>query len=223
MRIYAVSCSSERANRLLSAAAPLGLDIVIVNSPLATDPEVLTRGKTCLDLKTSYATGIAATIGHIRAMEQLVRDGYSWGIIIEDDVRFHKDFTRIVNDLEESVKDGDIVSLGYVNFPQGNAEFVNGIPILKNVGLSNPWGAQCYMITRHYAKHLVELFAEGDLYEPYKGPFVTDWVLFDPVLGCRRHTLVEPIAVEHPDEPTIAGSNNKPYLFDKLRRESFAM
>ena len=223
MRIYAVSCNSERATRLLTAAAPLGLDIVIVNSPLATDPEVLTRGKTCLEAKTSYATGIAATIGHIRAMKQLVDDGFAWGIIIEDDVRFRKNFKTTVEVLEKHVSDADIVSLGYVNFPQGNVEFVNGIPLLKRVGLSNPWGAQCYMITRYYAKHLVELFSEGDLYEPYKGHFVTDWVLFDPALGCRRHTLVEPIAAEDPDEPTIAGNNNKMNFVAHYGRDSFAM
>ena len=224
MRIYAVSCSSGRADRLRACAAPLGLDIVIVDSPKSDDPEVIHRGRTSLETKMGYATGIAATIGHIRAMKQLVEDGSAWGIIIEDDVRFHKDFTRIANILESSVADADIVSLGYVNFPHGTVDMIDDIPIIKNVHLSNPWGAQCYMITRQYAQHLVNLFYDvDDLYTPYKGHFVTDWVLFDPILGCRRHTLVKPIAVEEPNEPTIAGGNNKPDLFLHLQRESFCM
>lgn len=224
MRVYAVSCSPERADRLRVAAAPLCLDIVIIDSPKANEHEVQYRGRTCLDVKSSYATGIAATIGHIRAMKQLVDDGFSWGVIIEDDVRFHKDFKTTADTLEKSVTDANVVSLGYVNFPHGTVDFIEGIPIVKNVGISNPWGAQCYMITHDYAKHLVNLFYDvDDLYTPYKGHFVTDWVLFDPVLGCKRHALVEPIAVEDPDEPTIAGSNNKPYMFDRLRRDSFAM
>lgn len=220
MRIYAVSCSAERADRLRSAAAPLGLDIVIVDSPKADDPEVLTRGAVCLEKKMSYPTGLAATIGHIRAMKQLYEDGSHWGIIIEDDVRFHKRFNEIVAKLE-GIQDADIVSLGFVNFPNGNIEVYNGVSIIKNVQLSNPWGAQCYMITREYAKHLVDTFSGPDLYEPYKGHFVTDWVLFDPMLGCRRHTLVLPIAVEDPGEPTIAGSNNKPDLFTVLNRSLY--
>lgn len=221
MRIYAVSCSPQRADRLRSAAAPLGLDLVIVDSPKSEDPEVLTRGATCLERKSSYATGIAATLGHIRAMKQLYDDGAPWGIIIEDDVRFHKRFNEILAKLESSVVDADIVSLGFVNFPNGPIELCNGVPLVKNVELSNPWGAQCYMITREYAKHLVDTFSGPDLYEPYKGHFVTDWVLFDPVLGCRRHTLVLPIAVEDPGEPTIAGSNNKPDLFTILDRSLY--
>ncbi len=221
MRIYAVSCSPARADRLRSASAPLGLDIVIVDSPKANDPEVLTRGAVCLETKMGYATGIAATLGHIRAMKQLYDDGAPWGIIIEDDVRFHKRFNEIVAKLESSITDADIVSLGFVNFPNGSIELCNGVPLVKNVQLSNPWGAQCYMITREYAKHLVDTFSGPDLYEPYKGHFVTDWVLFDPILGCRRHTLVLPIAVEDPTEPTIAGSNNKPDLFTILDRSLY--
>ena len=222
MRIYAVSCNEGRAERLKTAAAPLSLDIAIVSSPKADDPEVVYRGRTSLETKMGYPTGIAATIGHIRAMKQLVDDGFEWGIIIEDDVRFRTDFNEVVTCLEKSVTDADIVSLGYVNFPQGIPEYIENIPILKNVGLSNPWGAQCYMITRKYAQHLVNLFySVDDLYTPYNGHFVTDWVLFDPVLGCRRHTLIEPVAVEDPTEPTIAGSNNKPDLFTTLNREAF--
>lgn len=224
MRIYAVSCNEGRAERLQRTAAPLCLDIVIVPSPKADDPEVVYRGRTSLQKKMGYPTGIAATIGHIRAMKQLVDDGAEWGIVIEDDVRFHKDFSRIVTTLEQSVTDADIVSLGFVNFPVGTPEYIGDIPLIKNVGLSNPWGAQCYMITRNYASHLVNLFYHvDDLFTPYEGHFVTDWVLFDPVLGCRRHTLVSPISVEDPNEPTIAGSNNKPDLFSTLHRDSFSM
>lgn len=222
MRIYAVSCSPSRVNRLRTAASPLGLDLVIVDSPKADDPEVVTRGATCLELRSSYATGIAATLGHLRAMKQLVDDGAPWGIVIEDDVRFHKNFSAVVKRLEEGVHDADVVSLGFVNFPTGSLESVNGIPVIKGVQLSNPWGAQCYMITREYAKHLVDTFSGPDLYEPYTGHFVTDWVLFDPVLGCRRHTLLHPIAVEDPGEPTIAGSTNKPDLFRTLDRSLYS-
>jgi len=223
MRIYAVNCDQGRAERLKAAAAPLGLDIVLVKSPLADDPEVVSRGATCFARQTSYPTGCAATLGHLRAMAQLVQDGDPWGIIIEDDVRFRNDFCDIVARLEANVSDADIISLGFVNFPVGTPEDVDGIPLLKNVGLSNPWGAQCYMITREYARHLVETFSVEDVSIPYGSHFVTDWVLFDPVLGCRRHTLVTPIAIEGPDEQTIAGSTNKPDLWLTTDRSAYLL
>jgi hypothetical protein len=194
MRIYAVNCDAGRADRLRSAAAPLGLDIVLVPSPLANDPEVVRRGANCFA---------------------------PWGIIIEDDVRFHKDFNDLTARLEANVTDADIVSLGFVNYPFGTPEVVDGIPLLKNVGLSNPWGAQCYMITREYARHLVDTFSVDDVSIPYGSHFVTDWVLFDPVLGCRRHTMMNPIALEGPDEQTIAGSTNKPDMWLTVDRSTY--
>jgi hypothetical protein len=67
----------------------------------------------------------------------------------------------------------------------------------------------------------VEIFSVDDVAIPYDNHFVTDWVMFDPVLGCRRHTLLDPIAVEGPDEQTIAGSTNKPNLWEFLDKSRF--
>jgi len=222
MKIYAVNCDKGRADRLLTAAAPLDLDIVLVPSPQKDDPEVVRRGRTCFERNTSYPTGLAATLGHLRAMELIAASPDRWGIIIEDDVRFRKDFKDVVARLE-SLCDVDIVSLGFVNFPVGTPHVYNGVPLIPFVSLSNPWGAQCYMITRTYAAHLVSLFQVDDVSGPYGGPFVTDWVLFDPVLGCRRHTVVHPIAVEGPEEQTIAGSTNKPDLWPHLNASLFCL
>lgn len=221
MRIYAVNCDEGRANRLFASSAPLNVDLVLVPSPLKDDPEVIRRGATCFERKTSYPTGLAATLGHIRAMKQLVEDNQPWGIIIEDDVRFRKDFNEIVRYLEETITDADIVTLGYVNVPYGYEHPIPGNKLIKDVHLGNPWGAQCYMITKEYAKHLVDTFSVDDVAIPYSNHFVTDWVLFDPVLGCRRHTLKDPIAIEGPDEQTIAGSTNKPDLWLVFDRESY--
>jgi GR25 family glycosyltransferase involved in LPS biosynthesis len=212
MRIYAVNCDKGRAERLYAAAAPLNLDIVMVPSPLASSEEVVRRGKTCFERGTSYPTGCAATLGHLRALEQFVAEGDYLGIIIEDDVRFHRDFVRIVTAMTGHMLSGktDVLSLGYVNIPIGERTWVGTELVIRNVGVSNPWGAQCYMVTRIYADFLVKMFKEDDLSLPYTNHFVTDWVLFDPVNGCRRDTMILPIAIESPDEQTIAGSTNKP-------------
>ena len=207
---------------MLSTASPLNLDIILVPSPLKDDPEVVRRGKSLLERSTGYPTGIAATIGHIRAMKLISQSNDYWSIIIEDDVRFRRDFKEIVSRLE-SLRDVDVVSLGFVNFPHGTPHVYNGVGLIPFVGLSNPWGAQCYMITREYAGHLARTFEPDDLGESYSGNFVTDWVLFDRVLGCRRHTLTDPIAVEGPEEQTIAGSNNKPNLWDTVDINQFCV
>jgi GR25 family glycosyltransferase involved in LPS biosynthesis len=224
MRIYAVNCDPGRGERLKAAAAPLNLDLVLVQSPLKDDPEVVRRGATCFARETSYATGFAATLGHIRCMQALVDSGEPLGIIIEDDVRFHKAFNEVVDALIPYMMEGntDILSLGYINIPHGEHYHTNGHILIRNVGLSNPWGAQCYMITREWAAKFCKIFEVDDVSIPYQSNFITDWVMFDPILGCRRDTLMWPIAVEGPDEQSIAAFNHgKPDLFQTVSREHF--
>jgi GR25 family glycosyltransferase involved in LPS biosynthesis len=224
MRVYAVNCDPGRGERLKAAAAPLNLDIVLVQSPLKDDPEVVRRGATCFERETSYPTGCAATLGHIRCMQALVDSGDPLGIIIEDDVRFHKDFNRLVDAVTSHMLSGctDILSMGYINLPTGEWSCVGGEYLVRTVGVSNPWGAQCYMITREWAAKFCKMFEVDDLSIPYQSHFVTDWVMFDPILGVRRDAFVYPIAIESPDEQSICALNQgKPNLLTVVNRADF--
>ena len=225
MKVYAVSCNPGRFERLARAAEPLKLDLVCVDSPLATDPEVIRRGKTCFDRQTSYPTGFAATLGHMRAMKKLVDSGDKYAIIIEDDVRFHKDFDTLLLKCEDYMNnhDFDILTIGFCSLTDGtpNAN-IDGIPIIENVYLSNPWGCQCYMITREYAEHFLNVFKDDDVSGAYSNHFVTDWVIYDPVMGCKRATFTIPYCVESPDEQSIAGCNSsKENMFRLIKKEDF--
>jgi GR25 family glycosyltransferase involved in LPS biosynthesis len=224
MKIYIVSCSPARVERLMKAAAPLNLDFEVVDSPLAKDEEVQRRGRRCLERGTGYATGIAATIGHIRAMERIAKRDDPFAIIIEDDVRFHKKFNDYIDMCVDYMKNNtcDILSVGFVNYPRLERTIHIGDLIgCENVGLGSPWGAQCYIITKEYASYFSKLFSIDDLSIPYSGNFVTDCVMFDPAINCKRTTLYHPISVEDPDEQTLAGNNNKPDLFKILRKPDF--
>lgn len=214
MKIYIVSCSPPRVERLLKAAAPLNLVFEVVESPLGTDKEVQRRGKRCIERGTGYATGIAATIGHIRAMERIASREDPLAIIIEDDVRFHKKFNEYLPVFEKYMIDNpscDIFSLGFLSVPRKINSFIyEGFDMMENVYVSNPWGAQCYIITKLYAKYFSTLFSKDDLSVSYSGNFVTDCVIFDPIINCKRSSLIIPIAIEDPSEQTLAGNNNKP-------------
>lgn len=226
MKIYVVSCSPPRVERLLKAAAPLNLDFEVVDSPLGTDEEVQRRGKTCLERGSGYATGIAATIGHIRAMERIASRNDPFAIIVEDDVRFHVMFNEYLKMAEDYMikSNADILSIGFVSFPYiTKGVRIGDLLVEENVILSNPWGAQGYIITKKYAIYFSKLFLIDDLALPYSGQFVTDCVIFDPVLNCKRSTVSHPLLVECPEEQTIAGNTNKPNLFRTIRREWFYM
>ena len=226
MKIYIVSCSEERQQRLKSASEPLNLDLEVVNSPWSTEEEVQRRGKECFENKTTYPTGFAATLGHLRAMKKFIETDSKYCIIIEDDVRFHKQFNEMVPALEDYMNQTnfDIFTLGFVNFPNkkwpSKEVVVGNQSILENVSISNPWGCQGYMISRNYAIKLVELFSNDNIYEVYKKTFVTDYVFYDTDL-CKRCTLEIPIIVEDPSEETLAGNNNKPNLFKILNKNDY--
>ena len=234
MRIYAVSCDKGRQERLCKAAAPLNLDIEFVDSPLASDAEVVRRGRVCFERKTAYPTGVAATIGHIRAMAKFLETDEPLAIIIEDDVRFHKLFNQKVKIVESyMLKHADTVDVFSIGFCSKPFELTPYQPIggdmnailTENMELSNPWGAQAYILTRRYAKFFTELFSGDDLSIPYPYQFVTDCVIFDPdrTIGCRRNTLQYPIAIEDPSEQTLAGNANKRDMFKFVHPSDFYM
>jgi GR25 family glycosyltransferase involved in LPS biosynthesis len=226
MKIYIVSCSPPRVERLMKAAAPLNLDFEVVESPLGTDEEVQRRGKTCLERGTGYATGIAATIGHIRAMERIASRDDPLAIIIEDDVRFHNKFNEYLEMCVNYMKNNtcDILSIGFVNFPRlEKTVHIGDLIGCENVPLGSPWGAQGYIITKKYASYFYKLTDVEDYSVIYNGNFVTDSVMFDPILNCKRSTLSHPIIVEDPTEQTLAGNNNKPDLFRSIDRDLFYM
>jgi GR25 family glycosyltransferase involved in LPS biosynthesis len=219
MRIYVVNCDRGRAERIWNYARPLDLEMVMIPSPLSNDPEVVRRGKRCLEHSHSYPGGIAATLGHIRAMQSFLKSTDPLAMIVEDDVRFHRDFHRVNKCVERYMllnPEVDIVSVGFCNPVSGQAEDIEpGIPVVKRVEVSNPYGAQAYIITRAYAQKFTTLFSADDIYTAWQGNFVTDQVIFDTRF-CRRDTMLFPYVVEEPGEQTIAGNNNKHEMFHYL-------
>jgi glycosyltransferase involved in cell wall biosynthesis len=220
IKIYIVSCKIDRAHRLIKKAEVLNLNFEIIDSPFHTDEEVQLRGKECFENKTAYPGGFAATLGHLRAMKRFLETDDNHCMIVEDDVRFHKNFNDIMPYIKDYMErtDVNVFSLGFVNIPNINKKsstltLANRL-VLENVPISNPWGCQCYMISRSHAKKLVEYFSVYNIYEVYKKFFVTDTVFYDNELGCKRSTLAIPIVAEDLSEETLAGNNNKPKLFD---------
>jgi hypothetical protein len=78
------------------------------------------------------------------------------------------------------------------------------------------------MITREWAATFCKIFEVDDVSGPYQSHFITDWVMFDPILGVRRDALMWPIAVEGPNEQSICAFNaGKPDLFATVPRDYF--
>ena len=221
MKIYVVSCDTGRFERMKQTTS---IPLEFVKSYISSDEIVSRRGQKCIDRKTGEARLIAMTLGHMKAMQCLVDSNEEIGIIAEDDVRFHKKFQELLPDCQSYLKESnnDILCLGFVNFPRGNFIKYKNLKIIERVGLGNPWGTQCYMITRDFAMRFLDIFKEEDLSLPYANHFSPDWVIFDPILGTKRSTLAIPIAIESPDEQSISViGTNKPNLFAILNKSDY--
>jgi GR25 family glycosyltransferase involved in LPS biosynthesis len=258
MKVYAVSCSPDRMERLRAKASPLNLEIITVDSPYLTDPEVLQRGKNHLEKELGYPGGIAATIGHIRAMKMFLETNEETCLIVEDDVRFHKNFNQYISDVDDIMKSTsiDVFIVGYcslcapcyechgrwstynqeIMFSFKTCEYCLSKTLQHNsilyysdetegIGVSNPYGAQGYVVRREFAKKFVDLFSVEDLYSAYPKYFVTDITIFDkhPPVSCRLHVLRTPIVVEDRNEQTIASNTNKPNLDGLVSFSDFCM
>jgi GR25 family glycosyltransferase involved in LPS biosynthesis len=214
MKLYVVSCDKGREERLLKKAVPLHLDIEIVESFHANDPLIEKYAKRVLDKNhayPSYPTGVAATMGHMKAMKRFLETNQSFCMIGEDDIRFDKYFNEKLAVIMKFIGDSDIVTLGGCSdtVPVGDVidmDFME-MKMVKNAELGNPWGAQLYIISQKYANYFLNRFFHIPSLD-YDYKFVTDCVIFDPRY-CIRFSLLPSIAIEDPEEQTIAGNINK--------------
>lgn len=224
MKIYVVNGHEGRVSTFLESCKPLNLDVEFIKSYALDDPELLEKGRKHIETNKCTTRLLSCTMTHMKCMKKIVESNEPFGIIVEDDIRFHKQFNEIMeicnSYMTDNFEDIDILSIGFVNIPHStNIINYNGLSIIENVSLGNPWGAQCYLINRKYAKKFLDVFSE-DFYKNYQGPFSADWVIFDPIVGCRRSTLTVPYAIESEfEQPSVP--SNKPSLFTTLSRNDF--
>lgn len=198
------------------------LELVRVHSPYFSDPEVCRRGKAFIP-HNLCEKAFACTIGHFNAIVEFLKSGETFGIIAEDDVIFHKFFKGYIACVIDYMNNRniDVVSVGFVNIPQGARETFSGITYIENVGIGNPFGTQCYILTRTYAQKFIDMFGTDEKLNMYKGwSVVSDGIIFDPQF-CKRSTLLTPIAVEDRQEKSIIGHTNKFDFFSVLNRRDF--
>ena len=73
MKIYVVSCDSGRFDRMSKSIQNTNISLEFVKSYVTTDEIVSIRGQTCLDRKMSEPRLIAMTLGHMKAMQCIMK------------------------------------------------------------------------------------------------------------------------------------------------------
>lgn len=113
---------------------------------------------------------------------------YNHCIVCEDDIFISKDFSEksdIIKDFESLSL--DVLMLGYL-LPfklEDSSYHLAHFPIIKNINNSysihkypdDIWGTQMYMISRNYAKFILEKFTNLYAYYNLDKPYNPDWIM----------------------------------------------
>src|SRR3989338_3448600 len=143
------------------------------------------------------------TYGHLDMINKFYHTDKLYGIFCENDIFIHNSLplqlNTIINEIEEL--NLDILLLGYLI----NYDISNNLNISNKSNLNfkyyyypnDLWGAQMYLITRKYAKFLLDMYyynyADKTINDKSLVPFSADWIitkngnraLIYPMLACR--------------------------------------
>ena len=165
-----------------------------------SDPRIAGRDIT-LDLKRL----LSITHGHLDMIKMFYESGKQFGFFCEDDVKLHRDLKSFIPQITKdfSKMNLDILLLGYLShekifdwMPNFNLVRPQTSQFKYHHYPSDQWGVQMYMISRPYAKQLLDMYstdyADRSMADKNLAPFSPDWILSKSTL---RRALITPVLV----------------------------
>ena len=184
---YCVSYNSlERAATMTDRFRQLGLHLNIHGGVQMDDPR--------LQFSDDLAHRRLASVfyGHLDNIQAFYETGKPYGFFCEDDVHIHRDFAKELPTIIEefNAMSLDILLLGYMTTCPIEW-WMHGFPLVYDGGPSvsyryhrypqNQWGVHLFMISRAYAKTLLEVFdatyAARAHVDPHLATYNPDWTL----------------------------------------------
>ena len=154
--------------------------------------------------------------GHMDMIRQFYESNHTYGIMCEDDILIRSDFHDHLGNLttDFDMMKLDVLLLGYlinkslVHRDTNQQSIDNSFSYHDYTG--NLWGAQMYMVSRTYAKYLLDTYtmeyAHDTLINPNATPFSSDWT----ITKAGKKALVYPMfAVENNDDVSLNHYNDK--------------
>ena len=188
MKIYIISYKNEeRLNRMRKRFEQVGMvDNVVITKEVHVNDDRLVglsnREKyNKIDLRTW-----AIMLQHMDAIRSFYEGEDAQCIVCEDDIHISKDFSKelggIVKDFDDMKL--DVLMLGYL-FPCKISHNSNFLQIFTSeyghtyhYYPDDIWGTQMYMISRSYAKFLLDRFTAEYAYETIDTyPYSCDWII----------------------------------------------
>jgi len=180
----------------------LNLPLHIYSGVPITDPRIRDY-----DIPESEKRLWSVTYGHLDMIQQFYNTNKQYGFFCEDDVMIHKDLPNLLPSItaEFETMNLDILLLGHMTTYKIEGwmqdysvkhHFENR-PYSYHHYPSQHWGAHLYMISRNYAKWLLEKYGSGYAYQSHVDKslpaFSPDWTI---TKNCNRALMYPMLAVE---------------------------
>ena len=138
-------------------------------------------------------------LSHMDCIQKFYDSGRSLGIICEDDIYIHKNFNEEIEKVITFINQDnyDILLLGYLLNYKPPYHYHNLITTFNNYKVydfnKELWGAQMYMLTRKYAKYLLDHFPIEWKLKNINNPWSPDWII---TKNGKRAMIYPMLAVE---------------------------
>ena len=138
-------------------------------------------------------------LSHMDCIQKFYDSGKSLGIICEDDIYIHKNFNEEIEKVITFINQDnyDILLLGYLLNYKPPYHYHNLITTFNNYKVydfnKELWGAQMYMLTRKYAKYLLDHFPIEWKLKNINNPWSPDWII---TKNGKRAMIYPMLAVE---------------------------
>ena len=185
--VYTVAYNSpERAEQMTERFAKVGLPLNVHTGVQMDDPRLAFAEE---DLSAKRLASVF--YGHLDNIAKFYETGKPFGLFCEDDVHIHKDLGKELPIImgEFNAMKLDILLLGYmttktIEWWQHNYPLVYDgvhVPYRYHRYPQDQWGIHLFMISRSYAKTLLDAYGPDYAARAYKDPSMTccnpDWTL----------------------------------------------
>ena len=184
---YTVAYNSpERAAKMTERFFNIGLNLTVHTGVQMDDPRLAFAGE---DISAKRLASVF--YGHLDNISKFYETGKPYGLFCEDDVHLHKNLGKELPIImgEFNAMQLDILLLGYMTidriewWQEGYSLVYDGAPATYRYHRypENQWGIHLFMISRSYAKTLLEVYGPDYAENAYKNPNMTccnpDWTL----------------------------------------------
>jgi GR25 family glycosyltransferase involved in LPS biosynthesis len=171
----------------------------------------------------------ALSVSHLRALEDVVRSGCGWGLVMEDDIDLEssRNWAFDLNDIPALLPEDCGIFQMQMTWPISRIEGTNvslKAPESLSIRSSVPnqdWGTGAYMVRREYAQEVLSWFRDGERYrfQEYPGLPVSDAFLFDSTFFSsvyRAHCA--PLMTCREEESTVGNDSPMQNLMQRASR-----